>query len=203
MNWRRSTSERKPGCWGSRPRGRNCLMLCTLGKAIDRYETMRRAKGGKGIKSLDAALRTVRSNLGKHLNLPVREFGKSRPAQHPRRYPQTCAAAGQPLPGLLRADLALVRTGGHRRLQFRARRDEDRPHPEAQAGYSTTTRSPRSGGRPSSWTRVPRALFGAMVRFLLLTAQRRGEAAALRHGNIFDGIWRQKREDNKASRRIV
>ena len=49
----------------------------TLGQAIDDYERMRRAKGGKGLKSIDAALRTVRNNLGEHLKLPVKEFGKA------------------------------------------------------------------------------------------------------------------------------
>ena len=37
-----------------------------------------------------------------------------------------------------------------------------------------------------------------MVRFLLVTAQRRDEAASLRHGHILDGVWRQA--ENKASR---
>ena len=37
--------------------------------------------------------------------------------------------------------------------------------------------------------------FGRMVRFLLVTAQRRDEAASLRHGHILDGTWRQT--DNK------
>ena len=40
--------------------------------------------------------------------------------------------------------------------------------------------------------------FGALVRFLLLTAQRRGEAATLKHGHILDGVWRQ--QTNKADR---
>ena len=38
--------------------------------------------------------------------------------------------------------------------------------------------------------------FGRMVRFLLVTAQRRDEAASLRHGHILDGVWRQT--DNKS-----
>ena len=37
-----------------------------------------------------------------------------------------------------------------------------------------------------------------MVRFLLVTAQRRDEAASLRHGHILDGTWRQA--ENKADR---
>ena len=37
-----------------------------------------------------------------------------------------------------------------------------------------------------------------MVKFLLLTGQRRSEAAGLRHGDILDGTWRQI--DNKSSR---
>ena len=40
--------------------------------------------------------------------------------------------------------------------------------------------------------------FGRMVRFLLVTAQRRDEVASLRHGHILDGVWRQT--DNKSSR---
>ena len=40
--------------------------------------------------------------------------------------------------------------------------------------------------------------YGRMVRFLLLTAQRRDEAASLRYGHILDGVWRQA--ENKSSR---
>ena len=40
--------------------------------------------------------------------------------------------------------------------------------------------------------------YGRMVRFLLLTAQRRDEAASLTFGDILDGAWRQA--ENKASR---
>jgi integrase len=40
--------------------------------------------------------------------------------------------------------------------------------------------------------------YGRMVRFLLLTAQRRDEAASLKFGDILDGTWRQV--ENKASR---
>jgi integrase len=36
------------------------------------------------------------------------------------------------------------------------------------------------------------------VRFLLLTAQRRGEAASLKFGDINDGRWKQT--ENKSSR---
>ena len=32
---------------------------------------MRRAKGGEGLKSIDAALRTVRNKVADHLKLPV------------------------------------------------------------------------------------------------------------------------------------
>ena len=40
--------------------------------------------------------------------------------------------------------------------------------------------------------------FGRMVRFLLVTAQRRDEAASLRFGHILDGTWRQA--TNKSDR---
>ena len=40
--------------------------------------------------------------------------------------------------------------------------------------------------------------FGRMVKFLLLTAQRKDEVGSLRFGHILDGVWRQA--DNKSSR---
>ena len=43
--------------------------------------------------------------------------------------------------------------------------------------------------------------FGRMVRFLLVTAQRRDDAASLRYGHILDGTWRQT--TNKSDRPIV
>jgi integrase len=42
--------------------------------------------------------------------------------------------------------------------------------------------------------------FGRMVRFLLVTAQRRDEAASLRHGDILGGVWRQAAESTKSNR---
>ena len=49
-----------------------------------------------------------------------------------------------------------------------------------------------------SATAPRRAAFGRLVRFLLVTAQRRDEAASLKHGDILDGTWKQI--DNKAGR---
>jgi integrase len=40
--------------------------------------------------------------------------------------------------------------------------------------------------------------YGRLVRFLLCTAQRRDEAASLKHGDILDGTWKQA--DNKDDR---
>jgi integrase len=47
-------------------------------------------------------------------------------------------------------------------------------------------------------TRPAARNFGRLVRFLLVTAQRRDEAASLRHGHILDGTWRQTH--NKSDR---
>ena len=47
-------------------------------------------------------------------------------------------------------------------------------------------------------TREAAKNFGRMVRFLLVTAQRRDEAASLRYGHILDGTWRQT--TNKSDR---
>jgi integrase len=47
-------------------------------------------------------------------------------------------------------------------------------------------------------TREAAKNFGRMVRFLLVTGQRRDEAASLRHSHILDGRWRQT--ENKSDR---
>jgi integrase len=47
-------------------------------------------------------------------------------------------------------------------------------------------------------TREAARNYGRLVRFLLVCAQRRDEAASLCHGHILDGVWRQV--DNKSGR---
>ena len=51
--------------------------VLTLGGLIDRYERHRRRKGGRGMKSLDEALRTVRRGLADYLKLPAVQFSKA------------------------------------------------------------------------------------------------------------------------------
>ena len=48
----------------------------TVGDIINRYEKMRRTEGGR-VKTLDAAMRTVRAGLADYLKLPAKQFSKA------------------------------------------------------------------------------------------------------------------------------
>ena len=146
---------------------------------------MRRAKGGKGIKSLDAALRTVRSNLGKHLNLPVREFGKSdlrsirddihkRAPQQASRFLSYCGPIWR---WFAQEDIVDYNFSPDViKVASINKRERILDHQEIAAIWHATFKLDKGNGARS---------FAKLVRFLLVTAQRRGEAAALRHGSIF------------------
>ena len=170
----------------------------TLGQAIDDYERMRRAKGGKGLKSIDAALRTVRNNLGEPLKLPVKEFGKAelrdvrdqihkRAPQQASRFLAYCGPIWKWLSqeDIVDSDIvpSVLKIAG---IQKRKRVLD---HDEIARIWWASYKLDRGDASQR---------FGALVRFLLLTAQRRGEVAALKHGHILDDVWRQ--QTNKADR---
>jgi integrase len=177
------------------PRASSAL---TLGGLFDRYETLRKREGKK-IKTLDEAMRLLRRNLAPYLSLPAGQFSKA-----------DLRAARD---ALVEADAMIA---GNRLLQrlgpvmkWAAQEDlipanfvpDIRKAPEQKRTRKLTDAEIRAIWKACGddlGTREAAKNFGRMVRFLLLTAQRRDEVASLRHGDIIDGRWKQ--EQNKSSR---
>ncbi|HEV2897258.1 MAG TPA: integrase family protein [Pseudaminobacter sp.] len=170
----------------------------TLGEVIDLYEKMRRAKGAKGTKTIDAALRTVRNNLGAHLKLPAKQFSKAdlrairdeihkRAPQQASRFLAYCGPIWRWMEQEDHVEVDVVRSVI--KIASVTKRDRTLTHAEIKAIWHAcdhvgTSRSARN--------------FGKLVKFLLVTAQRRDEGASLKYGHILDGVWRQA--ENKSSR---
>ena len=178
----------------SHPRSAEAL---TLGTLLDQYEKMR-LREGQRIKSLPKHIRLLRHYLRPYLGLPATHFAKAdlRSVRNGLVEAGTAATANRMLatlgPALRWAaeeDLiesnfvtAIRRTPGTKRERVLTKK-------EIAAIWKSC------GNLGPSEVAIN---YGRMVRFLLLTAQRRDEAASLRHGHILDGVWRQT--DNKASR---
>lgn len=169
----------------------------TLGSLLDRYETIR-LREGQRIKSLPKQMRLLRHHLRPYLGLRADQFSKAdlRAVRNDLVEAGTMATANRMLatlgPALRWAaeeDLiesnfvtAIRRTPG-------VKRDRVLTKTEIKAICQASGKLGR-GEVPTN--------YGRMVRFLLVTAQRRDEAAALRHGHILNDVWRQS--ENKASR---
>lgn len=168
----------------------------TLAKLIDDYEKMRRTEGGR-IKSLDEAMRTVRRGLKKHLKLPVRDFTKAdlraaRDAIGTGNSHMSNRFLGYLSPVMTWAvseDLMEYNFVGQIRRAAEAKRDRVLSRKELKSIWLATYELGDS---------IPAKNFGRMVRFLIATGQRIGEAANMKHGDVLDGLWKQS--DNKASR---
>ncbi|HKG85196.1 MAG TPA: tyrosine-type recombinase/integrase [Beijerinckiaceae bacterium] len=174
------------------PHPRSGVVL-TLGGLLDRYEKLRLREGHR-IKTLGLAMRTLRSGLKPWLNLAATEFSKSDlRAARDVVVERGCLFQANRLVGYLSPVLAwaanedLVPTNFARDL---------RKSPEA-----ARDRVLSHGEIAAIWHAAADDSFGRLVRFLLATAQRRSEVAALRYGDIIDGVWRQR--DNKASRPLI
>jgi len=181
----------------SAPHPRSSDVL-TLGSLFDRYEALRNREGKK-IKTLDEAMKLLRRNLASYLSLPADQFSKA-----------DLRAARD---AMVEADAMIA---GNRLLQrlgpvmkWAAQEDliptnfvpDIRKAPELKR-----TRKLNNEELKAIWsacgndlgTREAAKNFGRMVRFLMLTAQRRDEAASLRYGHIINSTWRQA--ENKSSR---
>jgi integrase len=176
------------------PRSSDAL---TLGALIDRYEALR-IREGQRTKSLPEAMRSLRRNLKSYLSLPAGEFTK--------------------------ADLRAARDGADKRsgriaanrflaylgplMRWASMEDlvpvnfvpDIRRSPEQKRSRVLSKKEIAAIWRGCGDLGTSEAArnFGRMVRFLLVSAQRRGEAAALKHGHILDNVWRQV--DNKSGR---
>lgn len=169
----------------------------TLGQLLDRYEAMR-LREGSHIKSLPKQMRLLRHHLKSCLGLPAAAFSKAdlRSVRNGLVEAGALATANRTLATLSPAlrwaaeeDLiesnfvsAIRRTPGTKRERVLTKA-------EIKAIWRAC-----DGFGPNEVARN----YARMVKFLLLTAQRRDEAASLRHGHVLDGVWRQA--ENKAAR---
>ena len=177
----------------SHPRAASAL---TLGALVDRYEKLRLREGHR-TKTLTEAMRMLRVELKPWLGLPVAGFSKAdlRAARDAIVQRGALIAANRLLGYLgpvLRwaAQEDLVPTNFVPDLRRAPERKRDRVLSRAELAAIWHACEVSAG--PVSQA------FGRMVRFLLVTAQRRDEAASLRHGDIIGGIWKQT--ENKSGR---
>jgi integrase len=176
------------------PRSADAL---TLGGLLDRYETLR-TREGQRTKSLPEAMRMLRRNLKPYLALPAGQFSKA-----------DLRAARD---AMVEADIVIA---GNRMLGYlgpimRWAAQEDliptnfvpdiRRAPEEKRSRVLTKKEIAAIWKACAdlGTREAAKNYGRLVRFLLVTAQRRSEGATLRYGHILDGTWKQT--ENKANR---
>jgi integrase len=162
----------------------------TLGTLLDRYEALR-TKEGQRTKSLPEAMRSLRRNLKPYLALPAGEFSKVdlRAARDAMVGANTIIAANRML-GYLGPVLRWAAQDDLIPTNFVP---DIRRAPEAKRSRVLTRKEIAAIWKACDdlGTREATQNFGRLVRFLLVTAQRRDEAASLRFGHILDGTWRQ------------
>ena len=171
-----------------------------MGGLIDRYERHRRRKGGRGMKSLDEAMRTVRRGLADYLKLPAVQFSKADLRAARDAIAARAPTAANRFQAYLRPVLgwadsedliphdfsrAVIRVGRE------VKRDRVLSRDEIAAVWCATSTLGDS---------LPAQNFGRMVRFLMITGQRLGEAQNMRYGDLLGGVWRLAAEDTKAGR---
>jgi integrase len=179
----------------SDPHPRSADVL-TLGDLIDRYEALRCKEGGR-IKSLPVAMASLRRNLAPYLALPAVEFSKAdlRAARDSTAERGIIAAnrllgyLGPVLQWAAEEDLIVANFVGAVRKSPEQPRTRKLIDSEIAAIWRGCD---QLGGSTSARN------YGRLVKFLLVTAQRRDEAASLRYGHILDAVRRQT--DNKSDR---
>jgi integrase len=176
------------------PRSASAL---TLGALIDRYEALRTKESAR-TKTLPSAMRTLRLCLKPWLGLPAAQFSKAdlraaRDAIVERdaiiQANRLLAYLGPVMRWAAQEDLVPFNFVRDLRRAPERRRERVLTHKEIAAIWRACD---RLNDGPASRS------FARLVRFLLVTAQRRDEGASLRHGDILNGVWRQG--DNKSSR---
>jgi integrase len=169
----------------------------TLGALIDRYEALRQREGHR-IKQLARSMRALRTDLAGYLGLPAAQFSKA----DLRAARDAIAERGAPIAanrllGYLgpvfkwAAQEDLIPTNFVRDLRRAPERKRDRVL-AAKEIAAIWRACDRLGGEASA------KAYGRLVRFLLVTAQRKSEGASLKHGDILGGRWKQT--TNKAER---
>ncbi|MDK1376143.1 MULTISPECIES: integrase family protein [unclassified Sinorhizobium] len=172
----------------------------TFEDALDKYEKMRRKKGGRGLKTLDEALRTIRRNFADYLKLPLRDLTKAdvrkvrdKVAKNaPQMSDRMLAYLSTPMDWFAKEDMisvnfipAITRAG-----PGLVKRKHVLDDAELLAIWNACLKMESAEGKA----------YGRLVRFLMVVPARISEAAAIKHGTIIDGRWRQTEEDNKSAR---
>ena len=169
----------------------------TVGEVIDLYEKARRKKGGRN-KRLDAALRTVRNGLADYLKLPAKQFSKADLREARDRIGKRAPQQADRFRAYLAPIWKWASAEDHIDVNFVpdvlkitsiTKRERTLTHDEIQLIWEACGKLDRGDSARA---------FGRLVKFLLLTGQRRDEGASLKYGHILHGTWRQA--DNKASR---
>jgi integrase len=169
----------------------------TLGELINRYERMRQKESAR-TKTLPEAMGTLRRCLQPWLDLPAAQFTKAdlraaRDAVAERgalmQANRLLAYAGPVLRWAAEEDLIPVNFAPSIRRSPEQKRSRKLTHKEIAAIWRACD---QLNGNPAARS------FARLVKFLLLTAQRRDEGASLRHRDITEGVWQQ--QDNKANR---
>ena len=173
--------------------------MLTLGDLIDRYEKHRRRKGGRGMKTLDEAMRTVRRGLEDYLKLPAAQFSKADLRAARDKIAARVATASNRFqaylgPVLGWADAEDLIPHDFSRAVIRVGREVKRDRVLTRDELAAVWRATYELGNT-----VPAQNFGRMVRFLAVTGQRVGEAAKMRHGDLLGGIWKQSRQQGQAA----
>jgi len=176
------------------PRSADAVTLAAL---LERYEAMRIREGHR-IKALPKAMRAMRLHLKPYLGLPADQFSKAdlRDVRDALIDAGTITAVNRLLASLgpvlrwaAEEDLISVNFVPAIRRTKEAKRERKLSKPEIRAIWKACD---KLGPHDVAIN------YGRLVRFLLITAQRRDEAASLKFGDILDGTWRQV--ENKASR---
>jgi integrase len=172
----------------------------TLGDLVDRYERHKRSKGGRGTRTIDEAMRSVRKGLQQYLALPASAFSKHDLRAARDAIAKTAPTAANRFQAYLSPILAwaaaedLIERNFSMeviRVAAEVKRDRVLTHDEIRRIWAACD---HMGDTPASRS------YGRLVRFLLITGQRRDEVASLTYGKILDRTWRMSADETKPGR---
>ncbi|MGG7580639.1 tyrosine-type recombinase/integrase [Rhizobium sp. Nf11,1] len=172
----------------------------TLEQLFDKYEKARMKKAGKGMKTLPEAMRAVRRILADYLKLPAKDFSKGDLRKVRDEVAKTAPQMSDRFMSYLGTIMKWAAQEDHIPMNFVP--DTLRVGP----GLVKRKRVLTPDEMRAIWAACPLMksdegkAYGRLVRFLLVIAQRISEAAALKHGDIIGGRWKQGEEDNKSGR---
>ena len=169
----------------------------SVGDIIDLYEAARRREGGR-IKRIDGAMRTVRNGLADFLDLPAKQLTKADVRAARDKIGKRAVQQADRFLAYLGPIWKWASSEDHVEVNFvpdvlkiapQVKRDRVLTDDEVKKLWDACG---QLGNGPAA------AAFGRMLKFALLTGQRRDEVASLKYGHVIDGRWKQL--ENKASR---